>query len=202
MPATSNRDEPSLNTLQRGSTEPLYTAKGVAYPPKPFHVQIPILAGAFVGGPIIAGVIGGIVGNTSEGVQLFLYVYFTLVFFLGYAFWAARLASLVVTLFGARFLWKLLVLLFRRSKPRDLQELIPDRDTLAAFLVSSQRAAWAFFAVGVLLAAVCWPVMGLTSLFGNSILPSPFVLLFAIPWGYLLGWLGRHSYLPLPEPSE
>ena len=196
MGSTQEREE------QKNRGLPIETPHGTVYPFKPFAVQIPVLFGAFAGGPVIAWLLGQVLGNVSEAGQVFLYVCFASVFFFGYGLWAARLASLVFNMFGRAVLWALLGLLLRRTKPEDLRQLIPDRDKLVLLMVSAQRAAWSFLVVGIVVGMVA----GVLGLFidSDSGKTSQMLLVLSgcILWGYALGWLGRHSYLPFPEPAD
>src|SRR5688572_8463029 len=152
MASTEDHDEVhrTLSSLRRGNAgRPIETSNGTAFPFKSPAIQIPMLVGALAGGPTIVWLLGHAFGTILERAEIFRYVFFALVFFLGYGMWAARLASLVVTLFGRKALWALVGLLFRRTEPRDLQQFLPDRDALTAFLVSVQKAAWSFLIAGV-----------------------------------------------------
>jgi hypothetical protein len=205
MTSTEDRRElrQHLTSLRPGKvTGPIETPYGTVYPFKSFAVQILVLGAAFAGGPLIAWLLGQALGNTSEAAQIFLTVCFSAVLFLGYGTWAARLASLVMTLFGRKVLWALIGLLFRRTTPRDLQQLIPDRDALTRLLASAQKAAWSFLVAGILVGVVGGALAGWIDSDSGKASQVLVVFLGVILWGYTLGWLGRHGYLPLPEPSE
>src|SRR5262245_37730496 len=76
------------------------TPFGRLYAPESFPVERPFLIGAFAGGPVVAWLIAKLLGGVSQYGQMFLYVMYGAIFFLGYALWASRLAALAFRTFG------------------------------------------------------------------------------------------------------
>jgi hypothetical protein len=175
------------------------TPHGALYEPKPLGIQVALLFLAFIGGPAIGWLTRFSMDDVSSAAQLFLYVPPTLVFFLGYALWAARLAAIAFDMIGKSILRALVYIIIRRKKPERMEELLPDRDQLERMAVRAQKAAWSFFAVSVFIGI---SAAGLSALFLFEMSGAAVVLLACLGWGYVLGLLGRRGYLPLPEPSD
>jgi hypothetical protein len=185
MPADDNRSERK-------------TPYGSLYEPRTFAVQIILLFGAFLGGPAVGWFSGVLLSGQSQVRQLFLCIPPTLVFFLGYALWAARLAAIAFDTIGKSILLALFNVLVRRKRPARLEDVLPDRDKLERMAVRAQKAGWSFLTVAIFVglgaAALFAFVYGLTS--------AATIAVCTLLWGYLLGRLARRGYLPLPEPSD
>ncbi|MGH6930255.1 MAG: hypothetical protein ACREEV_18195 [Dongiaceae bacterium] len=185
--------------LSKGHLE---TGAGLLYKPQGWGVQIPLVIAAFIGGPAIGWLIGGMMPGLSEGARTFLCVPFVLMFFLGYGLWLARLNAIAFHGLGKGLLKALFLLLVLRRKPARLEDVLPSRDKLAEMLVRGQRAASSFLAVSVPIAIVA----GLVVMFfetGTSLLLREILVVGGyVGWGWLLSFLGRRGYLPFPEDAS
>ena len=182
--------------------EPLNTPFGRLYPPKSMALQIPFLIAAFAGGPVVAWLIGKLLGDVSQNAQMFLYVLYTSIFFFGYALWASRLATLAFNTFGKQILRVLFQWLVKRQRPQKVQELLPTREKLEELVVRAQRAASSFVVVAVALALLGAIAAILMQTQSSRWLQSVLVGAGCTLWGWLLTFLGRRGYLPLPEANE
>lgn len=178
------------------------TRFGVLYRPKSFVVQLPFLIGAFLGGPAAGWILGMILGGVSENGQIFLYASTTLIFFFGYALWAARLAALAFEAFGKHILRALFQLIVKRKRPESVEALIPSRDKLEELVVRAQKAAWSFFVVSIPLGLVGGILARLLETQSEKWLQSIVVSTGCVLWGSVLSLLGRRGCLPLPEPED
>jgi hypothetical protein len=181
------------------AAESCSTPFGVLYRPRSFGVQIPVLIGAFAGGPVAGWILGRILGGVSDNGQVFLYISTTSIFFFGYALWAARLASLAFNAFGKQILWLLFQWIVKRKKPQSPEELLPTREKLEELVVRAQRAAWSFLVVSVAVGLICGALAQLIETQNGKLEQSVIVAAGCILWGWILGSLGRRGYLPLPE---
>jgi hypothetical protein len=174
------------------------TSHGTLYEPQPFGFQVALLAGSFMGGPALGWLLGLVLEESTPAARLFLYVPPTLVFFLGYALWSARLAAIAFEMIGKSILRVLLRVLIKREPPRK-ETLLPDAEKLALLVLRAQKAGRSFFLVSVPIAAVSG-VLALFFRFNFS--GAVAVAAVCLLWGYGLGALGRRGYLPLPEPGD
>jgi hypothetical protein len=174
------------------------TRQGAIYEPKPFGMQIVFLIGAFFGGPAIGWISGLPLESLSSAGQTLLYIPPTLVFFLGYALWSARLAAIAFDMIGKSILRALFLWIFKRKKPERLEDILPDRDKLERMVVRAQKAGWSFFTVAVFVGTAA----GGVSLFSLGVSGAAVVLSSCLLWGYLLGMLARRGYLPFPESGD
>jgi hypothetical protein len=178
------------------------TAFGVLYRPKSFGVQIPVLFGAFLGGPAAGWVLVQVLGGVSENGSIFLYVSTTSIFFLGYALWATRLAALAFNAFGKQLLRALFLMIVRRQKPRSADELLPTREKLEELVVRAQKASSSFFVVSIPVGLISGTLARLLETGSEKWVQSVVVVAGCLSWGWALSILGRRGYLPLPEPSD
>ena len=174
-------------------SEVLETPHGTLYQPKPYGLQILLLIVAFLGGPGIGWTVSQLFGISPHSAWL-LYVPLTLVFFLGYALWAARLAAIAFDTIGRGLLWALFKLIVQRKKPEKLEDVLPSRDKLERMAVRAQRAGWSFFVVAIPLGMAGALLSVLIGADSAALVPTVCFL-----WGYTLGFLARRGYLPLPE---
>jgi hypothetical protein len=185
--------------LSKGHLE---TGAGVLYRPQGWTVQIPVAIGAFVGGPALGWLGGGLMPGLSEDARTALCVPFVAVFFCGYGLWLARLNAIAFHGLGKGLLRALFVLLVLRRKPERLEDVLPSREKLAEMMVRGQRAASSFLAVSVPISLLA----GIIVLFFEteaSVLTREIVVAGGgIGWGWLLSLLGRRGYLPFPEEGE
>jgi hypothetical protein len=175
-------------------SEVLETPHGTLYQPRPLGLQILLLAIAFLGGPAVSWAMTQVF-QLSTSASWLLYVPLTLVFFLGYALWAARLAAIAFDTIGRGLLWALFKLIVQRKKPEKLEDVLPSRDKLERMVVRAQRAGWSFLVVAIPLGVAA----ALLSIIIGSDNPAALPVTVCILWGYILGFLARHGYLPLPE---
>jgi hypothetical protein len=171
------------------------TPYGPLYAPKTFGIQVIVLVAAFFGGPAIGWVMSLPLDSITPGQQLFFYAPPTLVFFLGYALWAARLATIAFNVIGKTILVALFNILIRRKKPERIEDILPSRDKLEQMVVRAQKAGWSFFTVGAFIGVGAGILYALVFALSGSITLTLSTLL----WGYVLGRLARRGYLPLPE---
>lgn len=175
------------------------TPFGRLYEPRGGIVQFLTFCMAFFGGPVFGMGVGSLLGNLSESAQIALYVPFVMTFFLGYTLWVSRLNMLAFNLIGRGLFKALFCLIVLRRKPRNVEDILPSRDKLLEAAVKAQQAGWSFFAASI-------PVAGLAML-GALIIDADtgpagrlaVVGSACLLWGYALGWLGRHGYLPIME---
>jgi len=177
----------------------LDTPHGRLYRPSGNLAQIACLIAVFFGGPLLGEGIGRYLGDLSEAAQIVLYLPFVAIFFLGYAFWMARLSAIAFDGIGRSVLKALFMLIVRRKKPENLQDLFPTREKLLEMAVRAQKAAWSFLLVGI-------PVSFLAALaallFDTATPTAERVLLVggaSLFWGWLLATLGRRGILPIAE---
>ena len=187
------------STRQGGLRGTRETSYGTLYEPRPFSIQISLLIGAFVGGPLLGWLMRLFLGGSSSSQQLFPYIPPTLIFFLGYALWAARLSAIAFDMIGKSILRLLFHIIIRRKKPERLQDFLPDREKLEQMAVRAQKAGWSFFTVAVLVGIAA---SGLSILLSFGISGAFVMLSGCLLWGYLLGRLARRGYLPFPESGD
>lgn len=178
------------------------TPFGTLYTPKSLGVQIPFLVVAFAGGPIVGWMISKLLGGVSETGQIFLLVTHASIFFFGYALWASRLAALAFNTFGKQILRVLFQWFVRRKKPEGVEQMLPTREKLEELVVQAQRAASSFLIVSVPVGLISGTAAILLRTETPPWLRSVLVATSCIFWGWLLTFLGRRGYLPLPEAHE
>lgn len=183
-----------MSSLQNSASGKSETPHGTLYEPRPFGVQVVFLIGAFVGGPTVGWISGLSLEAISPGRQLFLYVPPTLVFFLGYALWSARLAATAFDMIGKSILKALFIMIFKRKKPENLEDLLQDRDKLEQMAVRAQKAGWSFLTVAVFAGLVA----GVVSVFvigvsGATVVSSSCLLMGISAW--------RAGAPRIPSPS-
>lgn len=175
------------------------TPYGVLYRPRPWWIQAPLLLGAFAGSIGLGEAVGLTLGGLSENAQIFLYLPFVLVLVAGYSLWMARLQALAFDMLGRSLLKALFILIVRRRKPENMEELIPTVEKIEKMAVRAQQASSAFWIVAI-------PI----GLFGGGaamLIDAPAGILFrafavgagCVVWGYILTFLARRGWLPILE---
>jgi hypothetical protein len=179
--------------------ERIETPAGTIYRPQSAWVQIPLFIGAFFGGPGVGWLIGRAMGGVSERAQIFLYVVYVLVFFMGYSMWLGRLNALAFEMIGKGLLKAFFTIIILRKKPEKLEDVLPSREKLERMMARAQRAANSFWIVSIPLAAVA--AMGGMLMEARAGAAMRVVLAGGgcFAWGLLLARLARRGYLPLPE---
>lgn len=175
------------------------TPHGALYRPRPMWIQIPLLIAAFFAGPCFGGAIGGLLGGVSENAQIFLYIPYALVFFVGYALWQARLQALAFDLLGRSLLKALFILIVKRRKPEDLTEVIPSKEKLLRAMVRAQKAANSFWIVAIPIGMLSGAAATLIESDAGALASGASVGGGCVPWGWALGLLARRGYLPFAE---
>jgi hypothetical protein len=178
------------------------TPFGVLYRPRSFGVQIPVLFGAFVGGPAAGWALAQLLGGVSESGRVFLYVSTASIFFFGYALWAARLAALAFNVFGKHVLRALFLMIVRRQKPETTDKLLPTREKLEELVVRAQKASSSFFVVSIPVGLISGVLARLLETDSEKWVQSFVVATGCLSWGWVLSILGRRGYLPLPEADD
>jgi hypothetical protein len=178
------------------------TPFGVLYRPRSFALQIPVLFGAFLGGPAAGWVLAQVLGGVSENGRTVLYISTTSIFFLGYMLWAARLAALAFDAFGKHILRALFLIVVRRQKPQRVDQLLPTREKLEELVVRAQRAASSFFVVSLPIGFISGTLARFLETESEKWVQSIVVAVGCFLWGSILSVLGRRGYLPLPEPAD
>lgn len=175
------------------------TPYGKLYEPKRTLVQFAVFAGAFFGGPLFAMLVGGFLGGLSETAQTALYVPFVAIFFLGYGLWVSRLNLLGFNLLGRGLLKTFFMLIVLRRKPASLQDVLPSPEKFVEAAVKAQKAGWSFLLMAIPVACVAaltaMIVDAETGAAGRAVIVGGACLV----WGYVLGWLARHGYLPFMD---
>jgi hypothetical protein len=177
----------------------LDTPYGLLYRPRAPWQQILVLFVAFFGGPGIAWLVAGIIGDLSETATTLLYVPYVLIFFGGYALWIARLNVIAYDGIGRSLLKALFLLIVFRRKPASVEEVLPGWDKLLEMLVRAQKAGASFAVVG-------WPI-GLGAGVGAMVFDSArdagtlffVVAVSCVLWAYVLAYWGRRGWLPFAE---
>jgi hypothetical protein len=176
-----------------------HTSYGTLYEPQSFGLQIALLVGSFVGGPALGWLLNLGIQGLTPGARLFLCVPPTLVFFLGYALWSARLAAIAFDVIGKSILRVIFRMIVKRETPQGPENLLPDPEKLTQLVVRAQKAGWSFFLISIPIAVVCVPLLLLFGVSTHGVFVNVGSCLL---WGYCLGTLGRRGYLPLPEPGD
>lgn len=177
------------------------TPYGVLYEPRGGGTQFCTLCLGFFGGPILGMAMGTLLGGLSETAQLLLFLPFVTIFFFGYALWVGRLNLLAFDTVGRGALRALFTILVARQRPTDADDFLPDRQRILELAVKGQKAAWSFVTVAVgvaLLSTVAALGIESTMSAGARILTVGSGCLI---WGFCLGWLGRHGYLPMGDTA-
>ena len=88
-----------------------------------------------------------------------------------------------------------------RRHPGRAEDFLPDADKVVELAVKAQKAAWSFLTVAVCTALVSMvAAMGIESTMGTGarlLIVGGACLL----WGFCLGWLGRHGFLPMGDTA-
>ena len=175
------------------------TPYGKLHKPKHRVVQFAFLLLAFFGGPLLGEAIGRALGGLSDTAQIALYLPFVAILFLGYGLWVARLNAIAFEGIGRGILKALFMLIVRRRKPQNIEDVLPSKEKLLRMAVQAQKAGWSFFTVSIPIALVA----ALLALLFESATPGLMRLLAVggscLLWGYLLGFLARRGYLPVLE---
>jgi MFS family permease len=175
------------------------TPYGKLYEPKRTLVQFAVFCGAFFGGPLFAMLVGGFLGGLSETAQTALYVPFVAIFFLGYGLWVSRLNLLGFNLLGRGLLKTFFMLIVLRRKPTSLEDVMPSPEKFVEAAVKAQKAGWSFLLMAIPVACVAALAAMIadaeTGAAGRAVIVGGACLI----WGYALGWLARHGYLPFME---
>lgn len=183
---------------------PFETAKtpyGMLYEPRGGAVQFCTLGLGFFGGPIVGMAVGSMLGGLSEMAELLLFLPFVAIFFLGYALWVGRLNLLAFDTVGRSAFRALFSLLVMRQQPRHAEAFLPDEGRILELAVKGQKAAWSFLAVAVFIALGS---IGVAIAIEAEMNAGQRVLTVGgacLLWGYCLGWLGRHGYLPIGDTA-
>lgn len=175
------------------------TPFGRLYAPKRTFIQFATFAFAFFGGPLAGMMLGTLLGGLSEGAQIALYIPFFAVFFLGYGLWVSRLNMLGFNLIGRGLLKMVFMALIFRRMPKSIDEVLPSADKIVEAAVKAQKAGWSFL-------IMAFPVAGV-AMFGGLIIDADMgavervglIGVACLMWGYALGWLARHGFLPFAE---
>jgi hypothetical protein len=175
------------------------TPFGRIYEPQRGIVQFATFCLAFVGGPAAGSILGSLLGVTSETGQVALCIPFVAIFFLGYALWIGRLNVLAFDLIGRGLFKALFCLIVLRRKPKDVSDIMPSRDKILETAVKAQKAGWSFFPASIPVAALSMLIAILVDADANAIERMVGVGGACASWGYALGWLGRHGYMPILE---
>ncbi len=178
------------------------TSFGVLYQPKSVGVQIMVLFGAFVYIPGAIWLVSRLLGGLSESAQAFIFIPLFLILLLGYGLWLTRLQAIAFAMIGKALLRAIFQLVIRRKKPDNPEDLFPTVEKFEQMAVRAQQAASSFFTMSIPVAVVA----GLTSILFESAsgvwsrvcVVSGTCLL----WGFILTYLGKRGYLPLPEEGE
>ena len=175
------------------------TPYGTLHAPKSVGVQFAVLATVFVGGLVIGNIVGRALGGVSDAAQVFLYLPFLAILFLGYALWVARLQAIAFDGMGRGILKALFSLFVKRQKPKGLQDVIPSEEKLREMAVRAQKAAWSFLTMSVPIGGGAVLIAAFFDAHASFALSIMLVGGTCIAWGYVLSLLGRSGYLPLPE---
>lgn len=188
--------------MDSGKPKSKQTPYGVLYAPHSHWTQAAVLLGVFAGNAGMAKCCALWLGTLSTHTQNALYLPFFVIFFGGYALWVSYLKALAFDLIGRRLWVVLFNWLFRRKKPRSLEEVMPSQDQLLKAAVGAQKGARGFvfvsFPVGFVSGILA---MGIDS--KHNFIAEFFILnLGCIAWGVLLSLLGRRGYLPILEDGS
>lgn len=174
-------------------------SEGTLFKPQNAGIQFALLFAVFVAGPGFGWVIAQVLGGVSKNGQIALYISYVTILFLGYSLWSLRLKTIAFRHLGFGFFRAVLVMLIRRRKPENLEELLPTKETLEKMAVQAQAAASSFLAVSIPVSGVsglfALVLTSQTSAFGQLALVGGSCLF----WGWLLSRLARRGYLPILE---
>lgn len=176
-----------------------HTPYGRLYEPQRGFVQFATLFFTFAGGPVMGIGVGKWLGNLSESAEVAICLPFAAVFFMGYALWAGRLHALAFDLIGRGILKALFCLFILRRKPTSLEDVLPSREKLVKAAVAAQRAGWSFLVASVPVAGVA--ALGALIMDADAGAMERVIVIggACLLWGYVLGWLARHGYMPIME---
>ncbi|MCG8544254.1 MAG: hypothetical protein MJE12_08615 [Alphaproteobacteria bacterium] len=175
------------------------TPHGKVYRPKSWLVQGLFLVLAFFGGPALGEVTGRMLGGVSENAQIFLYLPFVAIFFLGYGLWSARLHAIAFDGIGRGILKALFMLLIRRKKPEGLQDVMPSAEKLEKMAAQAQKAGWSFLVMAVPVALVAALVALFFETEASAFAAASMVGGTCLLWGWVMGLLARRGYLPIMQ---
>lgn len=175
------------------------TPYGKLYAPKQWFVQFGMLALAFFGGPIFGIVVGRLLGGLSETAETALAIPFVAIFFLGYGLWVSRLNVLGFNLIGKGLLKAIFSLLILRRKPKSIDEILPSPEKFVEAAVKAQKAGWSFLLMSIPVACVSMVAALIVDAQTSAMGRAAIVGSACIGWGYVLGWLARHAWLPFMD---
>lgn len=170
--------------------------------PLPFAAQIAALFAAFAGGPLLGSGLGRALGVRSEAGEVFVILPLVLVFFTGYATWAARVHAIGFELIGKGLLKLLLHLLLKRKLPENAEQVLPSREAVVRAVIRVRRAASSFLAVSIPLSALSALIGALVDAPGPAWGRASILAAATLGWGWLLSMAGRRGWLPIPEEGE
>ncbi len=176
------------------------TPYGILYRPRSAWVQIPLLNATLAACIPLGRVVGLSLGGLSDNAQVFLYVPFLLVLFGGYSLWMARLQAMAFDLVGRGLFKALFILIVRRRKPENLEELIPTPEKLER-AVRAQQASSAFWIVAIPIAFLASAAALLIRSDAGPVMRAFSVGSGCIVWGIILAFLARRGYLPILEEA-
>ncbi len=177
------------------------TPYGILYRPRSAWIQIPILLATLAACIPLGRGVGLSLGGLSDNAQVFLYVPFLLVLFGGYSLWMARLQAMAFDLVGRGLFKALFILIVRRRKPENLEELIPTPEKLERMAVRAQQASSAFWIVAIPIGILASIAALLIRSDAGPVMRAFSVGSGCIVWGILLAFLARRGYLPILEDA-
>jgi hypothetical protein len=178
-----------------------HTPYGRLYEPQRGLVQFATLFFTFAGGPAVGIAAGAWLGNLSESAEVAICLPFVAIFFLGYALWAGRLHALAFDLVGRGILKALFCVFILRRKPAGMEDVLPSREKLVKAAVAAQRAGWSFLVAAVPVAGVAALGALIVDADAGAMERAAIVGGASLMWGYVLGWLARHGYMPIMESN-
>lgn len=173
-------------------------------PVRPIGLIVPAVFGAFVAAVLLGlglARVVGLSGDLRSGIAVFGHL---LIFFVGYKLWAGYAYALLIGGAGRRLLAALVAGLRRREPElRALMagtlETLRDPADLAQVVAKIRARTAVFRTAGFAFGAVTGLALGLLRARAGVLVT--FVVFTGAGWsyGYLLSWLAREGYLPLPE---
>jgi hypothetical protein len=175
------------------------TPHGRLHQPLPFGRQVLVLAAAFFGGPIVGWLVGEVPGDLSESARTMLYVPYVATFFLGYAVWVARLNAIAFDAIGRSLFLALFRMIVLRRRPGSAAEVLPSKEKLLEMAVRAQKAGASFVPVSLPIAGLAGLMVMLFDTDMSRVALLVATVTTCVGWGCVLGWLGRHGWLPFME---
>jgi hypothetical protein len=175
------------------------TPIGRLHKPLPFGKQALVLGAAFFGGPMVGWLMGEIPGDLSESARTMLYVPYVATFFLGYALWVARLNAIAFDAIGRSLLVALFRMIVLRRKPASPAEVLPSKEKLLEMAVRAQKAGASFVPASLPIAGLAGLIVMLFDTDMSRVALLLATVTTCVGWGCVLGWLGRHGWLPFME---